>query len=102
MATMDTRFRLADDVTFQLVGPGGDNTVVLSLESGFFYTCNETTAAFLKAADGKRALGEIVEILQEEFDVSRDQLQADMTELAEKLLREKLLVAVAPEDVEDK
>ena len=101
MATMDTRLRLAEDVTFQSVGSGENETVVLSLESGVFYTCNETTAAFLKAADGK-PLGQIVEVLQGQFDVSREKLEADLMELADRLLREKLIVAVDQEDVEDR
>jgi len=101
MVTLDTRLQLARDVTFQSVADGGDDTVILSLESGHFYTCNETTAAFLEAADGLRTLGEIIDALLGRFDVSRGRLQADLTEIADKLLREKLIVSAGRKDDEN-
>ena len=48
MIAENARLRLADDVTFQSVA--ADQTVVLSLDSGQLYTCNETSAALLSAA----------------------------------------------------
>jgi len=83
--------RLADDVTFQSLGPG-EETVVLSLNSGYLYTCNETTAAFLRGLDGKQSLAAVIDSLFNEFQVSRATLSKDMTALAAKLLEEKLLV----------
>jgi hypothetical protein len=47
------RLKLANDVTFQSLGPG-EETVVLSLNSGYLYTGNETTEAFLRKLDGRR------------------------------------------------
>jgi pyrroloquinoline quinone biosynthesis protein D len=85
------RLRLADDVTFQSLGPG-EETVVLSLNSGYLYTCNETTAAFLRGLDGRRPLAAVIDSLFDEFQVSRETLSRDMTELAAKLLEEKLIV----------
>ena len=43
--TGQTILRLADDVTFQSLGDGQE-TVILSLETGTLYTCNETTETF--------------------------------------------------------
>lgn len=91
MPLLNLRLKLADDVTYQSLGPGSD-TVVFSLNSGYLYTCNETTAAFLQALDGRRTLGEVIEALWEEYEVSREELTTDMTALASKLLQEKLLV----------
>ena len=87
----DARLRLADDVTFQSLGPG-EETVVLSLNSGYLYTCNETTAAFLQELDGRHPLAAVIDRLFDEFQVSREALSKDMTELAAKLLEEKLIV----------
>ncbi len=95
MPTEQTCFRLSEDVTFQSMGPGED-TVLLSLNSGYLYTCNETTGAFLGAIDGGRTMGEIVDELIEQYDVPREQLHADLTALANELLREKLIAVVAP------
>ena len=89
--SQNARLRLADDVTFQSLGPG-EETVVLSLNSGYLYTCNDTTAAFLRGLDGKKSLTAVIESLCNEFEVSRETLGKDMTALAAKLLEEKLLV----------
>ena len=87
----NVRLRLADDVTFQSLGPG-EETVVLSLNSGYLYTCNETTAAFLRGLDGRQPLTAVVDGIFDEFEVSRETLGRDMMELAAKLLEEKLIV----------
>lgn len=87
----ETRLRLSGDVTFQSLGEGQE-TVVLSLQSGRLYTCNDTTKAFLEALDGRRSFGDIVDLLEGQFDVPREKLQRDLAELAEKLVREGLMV----------
>ncbi len=87
----DTRLKLAGDVTFQSLGPG-EETVVLSLNSGYLYTGNETTEAFLRKLDGRRPLAVVIDLLFDEFQISRGALSADMTDLAAKLLEEKLIV----------
>jgi pyrroloquinoline quinone biosynthesis protein D len=89
--SQSVRLRLADDVTFQSLGPG-EETVMLSLNSGYLYTCNETTAAFLRGLDGRQSLAAVIDMLFNEFQVPRETLSRDMTALAAKLLDEKLLV----------
>jgi len=88
-----TRLALSDDVAHQSLGEGQD-TVVLSLGSGYLYTCNETTRRFLEALDGQRTLGEVIDLLEGEYEVAREQLAADLTALAYQLVAEKLIVAV--------
>ena len=92
----NTRLRLKDDVSHQSLGPGQD-TVVLSLSSGFLYTCNETTADFLSAVDGERTLGQIVEFMGEKYNASPEVLTRDMTKLADHLIEEGLIVAQPPD-----
>jgi len=91
MLSEQTRLRLADEVAHQSIGEGED-AVILSFDSGYLYTCNETTKEFLSALDGKRTLGQIIDLLAKEYDVPREKLSADMTALAEKLIKEKLVV----------
>ena len=91
-----TRLRLADDVAHQSLGPDQE-TVVLSLKSGYLYTCNETAAAFLRALDGKRTVGEVLDQLEAHYEVERDELRADMLELAALLLDEGLAIESAQE-----
>ncbi len=86
-----TRLRLAQDVSYQSLGPG-EQTVLLSLTSGYLYTCNETTAAFLDALDGDRTFGWVIGMLLEEFEVAPEELRADMAELVEQLMAEGLIV----------
>jgi hypothetical protein len=91
MLTDRTRLRLADDVSYQSLGPG-EQTVLLSLTSGYLYTCNETTAAFLEALGSGRSFGEALDMLLEQFDVSGDELRADMHGLVHELIGEGLIV----------
>ena len=91
MLTERTRLCLASDVSRQSMGPSQE-TVILSFDSGYLYTGNETTEEFLKGLDGKRTLGEIIDQLERQYDVSREELARDLTRLAEELLREKLAV----------
>ncbi len=94
MEIEQSRLRLAEDVTFQSMGPGED-TVVLCLSSGYLYTCNETTEAFLRALDGRRSFAEIADVLAETYDAPQERLQADLRALAEEMLREKMIVVEA-------
>ena len=95
MWTDQSRFKVAEDVKYQSMGPG-EQTVVLSLNSGQLFTCNETTASFIEAMDGRRSFAEIVDALVEKYEVSRERLHADLAGMANELLAEKLIVATEP------
>lgn len=93
MIDASVRLALREDVAHQSLGEGQE-TVVLSLKSGYLYTCNETAERFLAALEGRRTFGEVVDLLESEYDVSREALAADLSVLAEELLAEKLIEAV--------
>lgn len=97
MISEAVRLALSEDVAHQSLGEEQD-TVVLSLRSGYLYTCNETTRRFLEALDGRRSLGEVIDLLEGEYEVSREKLAADLCALAEQLLCEKLIVAIGEGD----
>lgn len=88
-----TILKLADDVTFQSLGAEME-TVILSLNSGTLYSCNQTTDAFLKALDGNRSFAATVDALLEEFDVARDALSSDLQDIAGQLVAEGLVEVV--------
>jgi pyrroloquinoline quinone biosynthesis protein D len=90
MTTNDTRLCLNEDVVFQSLGDGHE-TVVVSLGTGFLYSCNDTTRAFLEAVDGKKTLAEIGRELIAVFTVSEDRLIADLRILADRMLVEGLI-----------
>ena len=93
MLAEKTVLRRADDLTYQSLGENQD-TVILSLDSGQLYTCNHTAEKFLSALDGSRSFADIIELLAQQFEVPREQLQADMKSLAEQMIREGLIVPV--------
>ena len=65
---------------------------MLSLKTGYLYTCNKTTAAMLQSIDGQRSLGQIVDELSGQFEVGRDKLSLDLLGIARELLKEALVV----------
>jgi hypothetical protein len=84
MAEIDetTVLSLAPNASFQALGEGA---VILMLDSGQLYTCNETTEAFLKMIDGQRDFGAILNLLVGEFAVDRDTLSRDLLPMAGEL-----------------
>ena len=86
-------FKLGPDVVIQPLGGADQETVALSLRSGYLYTCNPVAASFLAALDGQTPYAKVVDHLLEEYEVGREQLEADLAELVDELTREELIVA---------
>lgn len=82
---------LSRKVSFQQLGEG-EGAVILTLDTGQLHTCNDTTAAFLAALDGKRTFDMAAAELEKQFDVSADELRADLAALAVQLLDEGVIV----------
>jgi D-ribose pyranose/furanose isomerase RbsD len=80
-----TVLAISDNASFQSLGEGA---VVLLIDTGQLYTCNETTEAFLKLVDGKRPFETIVDALLKEFDIERAIATDDFREIAEQLRSE--------------
>jgi len=89
-----TILALSPAVSFQPLGQD-EGAVVLMIDSGQLYTCNDTTAAFLQSIDGARSFGAILDQINAEFDVERAVLAADLAEIFAELEREGI-VARAP------
>ena len=79
---------LSPKASFQSLGQGA---VVLMIDSGQLYTCNETTEAFLKLVDGQRPFGAIIDELIAEFVVQRQTAAADFLAVARELRSEGIL-----------
>lgn len=78
---------LPEGVSYQPLGDG-EGAVVLVIESGQLFTCNDTTSAFLAAIDGKRSFADLVSGMLDSFDVSAEQLRDDLAALATELQQE--------------
>ena len=90
MISDDTRLRVASDATHQSLGAGED-TVILSLKTGHLYTCNETSAAFLKALEDQPTFAAAVDRLLAQFDVPRETLRGDLAAMADRMIAEGIV-----------
>lgn len=84
-------FSLAKAVSFQNMGDG-EGAVVLQLSSGQLHVCNDTASEFLTVLDGKRTFDMAVGALEEKFDVDPAVLRVDLSELAERMLEQGVIV----------
>lgn len=84
---------LHENTSFQPLGDG-EGGVLLDTVSGQLFTCNDTTAAFLATVDGERNFAGILDELETVFDVDAAMLRDDMSELANHLAAEGLIVRV--------
>lgn len=78
----------SENVTWKTVSTG---TVLLNLESGEYYTLNNTGSLIWSDLLEKKLPSEIVEHLSTEFDCEIETAQADVDEYLNYLLGEKLL-----------
>jgi hypothetical protein len=69
----------------------GDETVILNLESGTYYGLDPVGARMWRLLGEGKSLGEVCEILLEEYAVAREQLEADLLKLAEELANNGLV-----------
>lgn len=83
--------RLSNGVSFQNLGEG-EGAVVLEIKSGQLHTCNDTTAEFLAALNGTRDFDAVVAVLEQKFDVDLAVLQADLSDLAQRLISQGIIV----------
>jgi hypothetical protein len=86
-----TVLALSPIAQFQSLGQGA---VILLTDSGQLYSCNETTESFLKAVNGVRTIGDIVDEALAEFEVDRDTLRADFVALAAELAAQGIVRTV--------
>ena len=69
----------------------GDETVILNLESGTYYGLDPVGARMWQLLGEGKSLGEVCEIMLEEYDVARERLEADLLKLAEELANNGLV-----------
>lgn len=69
----------------------GEETVILDLPSGTYFGLDPIGARMWQLMGEGRTLGEVCEAMLKEYDVSRDALEHDILELAQKLLAQKLV-----------
>ena len=84
----ESRPHRRDDILAQVAG---DTVVLLTPDSGEYFTLNEVGGRIWELADGTRSVEEIAAALIEEFEASLDEVRADALDLLEQLAEEGLV-----------
>ncbi|HJX31639.1 MAG TPA: PqqD family protein [Thermodesulfobacteriota bacterium] len=66
-------------------------SVLLNLENGSYYTLNKTGTFIWSLLDGKIAVNQLVELLTESFDVTKDEASKDVFALIANFKKEGLV-----------
>lgn len=80
-----------DDTPWNIVD---DEVVLLNLDSGHYYSLNESGRRVWELLDGENTIPDIIKTLCEEFDVEQQEAAKDVNTLIDELLKEKLAFKV--------
>jgi len=72
----------------------GEDAVLLHAQRGDYYSLNKVGARLWVLTDGCKTIEELAGLITEEFDISQDQAEQDIVELAEQLVKEGLVKVV--------
>lgn len=89
MLNRRTTLMKCEHVTWRKLGD--DKAVLLDLNSGHYYTLNETATFIWELIISKNSLGEIVRRVSEAFDIGAAPVEEDMNQMLEFLLGKGLL-----------
>jgi hypothetical protein len=71
----------------------GGETVILDLSSGTYFGLDPVGARMWRLLEAGQSLVGVCDVMAEEFEVSRDELERDVLALARDLLDKKLITA---------
>lgn len=80
-----------DDVLFTSMG---EDAVLLHVQRGDYYSLNKVGARLWVLADGTKSIEDLAVLLTQEFEISQEQAENDIVELAEQLANEGLVKVV--------
>ena len=87
---LSDKIKIPDQVMARQVG---DETVILDLASGTYFGLDPIGARIWQIMSEGKALAEVCDAMQKEYDVARPDIERDVIGLAEKLFAQKLIVA---------
>lgn len=70
----------------------GEETVLVNLTTGSYYSLNDTGTIFWELIDGQRTIADCARAIAEEYDVEADVVEADLLELAAEFKEEGLIL----------
>ena len=92
MIHKDTYLIKDSDVVFTSMG---EDAVLLHVQRGDYYSLNKVGARLWVLSDGTKNVADLADLIIREFEISRDQAETDIIELAEQLEKEGLVTASA-------
>jgi hypothetical protein len=84
----ESRPRRRDDVLAQTAG---DTVVLLTPDTGAYYTLNEVGGRIWELSDGTRTVAEIARLMGEEYEAPVAEIQADALDILADLHEERLM-----------
>lgn len=72
----------------------GEDAVLLHAQRGDYYSLNKVGARLWVLTDGSKTIEELAGLITAEFDISLEQAENDIIELAEQLAKEGLVTIV--------
>ena len=84
----DSRPVRRDDVLAQAAG---DTVILLTPDSGEYFTLNEVGGRIWELADGSRSVADIAGVLVEEYEAPLEDIQADALDILDELAEVQLV-----------
>ena len=86
--TLEDRYKEHDSYVHRKVA---DETILVPVRSNVadlecIYSLNETASRVWELLDGKRTVGEVLQVILDEFEVEPDEAEADLLEIMTQLL----------------
>jgi hypothetical protein len=82
------KYRIGKDISWRQID---DEIIILNLETGDYFSLNETGADILKAIAEAKSLSSLLTEQQQEFDEPAEKLEANIKNLLEDLLDNKII-----------
>lgn len=93
MIELDQRFQISEDVIAREVA---GEMVLLDLASGLYFGLNPVgSRIWSRLSEGVCSITEICDVIEHEFDASRDQIEGDVVALLRQLSGKDLICQVA-------
>ncbi len=70
----------------------GEEAVLINLNTGAYYSLNDTGTMFWELLDGERSIAECAALIAQEYEVEPAVVEADLLELATEFKAEGLIV----------
>jgi hypothetical protein len=88
MQLMDKPCR-SSEATHQKVG---DESIIINLTTGSYYSLNDTGTIFWELLDGQRTIADCAQLVAAEYDVEARVVEADLIDIATEFQSEGLIV----------